>query len=114
MKEFLLVGLLVGNLQITSYRSVPEQTDSTPLITAAGTYVHPGGVALSRDLLKRWGGPIDYGDIVYIEGFGFKMVNDCMNKRHKKAIDLWVKTYEEEKAIGVRSGRVWLIKGKID
>ena len=110
MVKLILAGLLLGNMTITSYRSVPEQTDSTPFITASGERVHKHGVALSRNYLKRWGGPVEYGDLVYIEGFGFKIVNDTMHPRHQNNIDIWVGTYEEEKAIDVKRGKVWLIK----
>ena len=114
MNELFLAVILIGNMQITSYRSVEAQTDDTPFITATGDRTHHNGIALSRDLLHRWGGPIDYGDLLYIEGFGFKRVNDCMNKRHKNSVDMWVATYEEEKAVGVRQGRIWLIRSKED
>lgn len=110
MKELLFIGVLLGNMTVTSYRSVPEQTDSTPFITASGEHVHPHGVALSRDLLKRWGGPVSYGDFVYIEGYGLKVVNDTMHPRHRNHVDIWVKTYDEEKAIGWKQGRVWIVK----
>jgi 3D (Asp-Asp-Asp) domain-containing protein len=108
--KLLIVPLLLGNLILTSYRSIPAQTDSTPFITADGSHVTPYGCALSRDLLVRWGGPVDYGDIVYVEGFGFRVVNDCMNARHKNRIDLWVRSYETERAIGVQKKKVWLIR----
>lgn len=110
MKELLLSAILLGNMTITSYRSLPEQTDSTPFITATGEHVHSSGVALSRDLLARWNGPVKYGDLVYIEGYGLKVVNDTMHPRHRNHVDIWVETYQEEKAIGVRKGKVWLIK----
>ncbi len=108
--NFLLIPLLLGNLTLTSYRSVALQTDSTPFIAADGSHVTPYGCALSRDLLKRWGGPVSYGDIVYVEDFGFKVVNDTMNKRHSNRIDLWVATYKEEAEVGVQQKKVWLIR----
>ena len=110
MIKLFLVATLLGNMSVTSYRSLPEQTDSSPFITATGDHVHRDGVALSRNLLKRWGGPVDYGDVVYVEGYGLKVVNDCMHRRHKNHVDMWVETYEDEKAVGWRKGRVWLIK----
>ena len=76
--QVILIATLIGNMAITSYRSVEGQTDSSPFITATGEYVSPHGVALSRDLLKRWGGLVEYGDYIYIEGYGIKVVNDCM------------------------------------
>jgi 3D (Asp-Asp-Asp) domain-containing protein len=110
MNELLLIGVFIGTMTVTSYRSVEAQTDSTPFITSTGEHVHSNGIALSRDLLKRWGGPVAYGDIVYVEGYGLKVVNDTMHHRHKNRVDLWVKTYEEEKNVGVRKGKLWLIK----
>lgn len=97
-QSIMLKGILLGKMTATSYRSVPEQTDDSPFITASGGRVHRDGVALSRNLLKRWGGPVDYGNIVYIENIGFKVVNDTMNKRHFNHIDIWVKTYKEEQS----------------
>lgn len=96
-------------MTVTSYRSVPNQTDDSPYYTSTGEHVHPHGIAVSRDLHKRWGGPLNYGDVVYIEGYGFKVVNDVMNQRHKQAIDIWVATFDEEKAVGVRHKRIWLV-----
>lgn len=114
MKELILIGVLLGNVQITSYRSVPSQTDSDPFITASGSYVHPNGVALSRDLLSRWGGSVNYGDIVYVEGIGFKVVNDCLAAKHKQWIDIWVPNLEAEKAFHKKwkdkKVNIWLVK----
>lgn len=109
-----LAIILIGNLQVTSYRSVKNQTDDSPYVTSIGERVHPHGIAVSRDLLKRWGGPLNYGDTVYVEGFGFKVVNDCMGEGNKQAIDIWVATYKEEKKIGVKHGHVWLVIPKLE
>ena len=129
--KIILISILIGNMTVTSYRSVPGQTDSTPFRTSINERVTPHGVALSRDLLKRWGGPIDYGDYIYIEGYGIKVVNDCManyrclqyktienrkrcveKKYIRKHVDIWVKTYKEEKKIGWRKGNIFLIRTK--
>ena len=52
--------------------------------------------ALSRDLLKRWGGTFDYGDYIAIEGTGKNdgvyQVRDTMNKRFTNRVDI-LKTY---------------------
>jgi hypothetical protein len=95
---------------------VPSQTDDSPFITSIGERVGPHGVAVSRDMLSRWGGPLNYGDAIYIEGVGIKVVNDCMAERHRRAIDLWVETKEKESRVfhqfKNRKPRVWLIKTK--
>ena len=48
-------------------------------------------IAVSRDLLKRWGGQFDYGDKVCIKGAGHKdgvyTIVDTMNKRFISKID---------------------------
>ena len=49
-------------------------------------------IAMSRDLLKRWKGEFNYGDVVKIKGAGKKdgiyTVVDTMNKRYKNRIDI--------------------------
>lgn len=111
MKELVLIVTLVGNLTVTSYRSVPEQTDDSPFYTSIGEHVHKNGVAVSQDMLKS--GVVKYGDVLYIEGIGFKVVNDVMNARHKNHLDIWVETYEQEKAIGVRKLVVYRVRGGV-
>ena len=74
------------------------------------------GVAVSQDMLRD--GRVKYGDPIYIEGFGTRIVNDCMNKRYTNRIDLLVFTQQEEHVIGVRKNvKVWRIdyeqEGKI-
>ena len=83
-------------VKATMYHPVKDQTDSTPNIVADGTKFHiPSAselewIAVSRDLHKRWGGSLRFGDIVYIlagEKTGFYLVKDTMNKRFKSRID---------------------------
>lgn len=112
--KLIIVTALVGNLIGTAYRSVPDQTDSSPNFTATGEKTCGHGIAVSGDLLKKAGGPLDYGDVVYIEGIGIKVINDTMNKRHKGRFDVWVSTYKEEKAFDQKyrnkKFKVWLLK----
>ena len=89
--------ILLGVMTLTSYQPIKEQTDDTPCIPANGKSVHTDGVAVSRDLHVRWGGVLDFGDLIYIEDIGWKIVIDVMNKRHKKSIDILVKDLENEK-----------------
>ena len=83
---------------VTMYNPTRGQTDSTPNITADGTRINPKRassyryIALSRDLLSRWGGPFNYGDYVIIEGTGkddgVYQVRDTMNPRFTKRVDI--------------------------
>ena len=49
-------------------------------------------VALSRDLLSRWGGPFNYGDYIVIEGAGDRdgvyQVRDTMNPKWTNRVDI--------------------------
>ena len=88
------------NVTVTMYNPTPSQTDRTPNITADGTRINPNKassyryIALSRNLLKRWGGPFDYGDYVVIEGTedgewdGIYQVRDTMNPKWVKRVDI--------------------------
>jgi 3D (Asp-Asp-Asp) domain-containing protein len=81
----------------TMYQPLSYQTDSTPNELADGTIIdiHKAHeyryVALSRDLLKRWGGPFDYGDYIKVEGAGehsgIWQVRDTMHRRWTNKID---------------------------
>src|SRR5690606_24491738 len=77
------------------------QTDDTPLITADGSRINPKKIrqnrwlAVSRNLLQRWGGPLQYGDSLYVSGSteeldGYYQIRDTMNKRLKHTIDILV------------------------
>lgn len=91
--------VFLGSMVVTSYRSVPEQTKPKDYYwTASGEHCNVHGIAVSQDLLKRNGGPLSYGDIIYVEGIGLKFVNDTMNARLKRSADVWVQEYEDEKA----------------
>ena len=86
------------NVTVTTYNPTRQQCDSTPDITADGTRIKPWKateyryVALSRDLISRWGGPFDYGDYIVIEGTGkwdgVYQVRDTMNPKWVKRVDI--------------------------
>jgi len=113
--ELLLVSVSTMTFDVTSYRSVPEQTDDSPFITAYGDHVFAGGCAMSRDVL---GQSVHYRDFIYVEVLDkpelsrFCYVNDTMNKRIKHGVDFWVATKAEERAVNVRKGRVYRLDPK--
>ena len=82
----------------TMYYAEAKQCDADPLVTAGMYKINPEKasahkwIAMSRDLLARWGGLFHYGDKVLIEGTdgkdGIYIVADCMNKRFTKRIDI--------------------------
>ena len=83
---------------VTTYNPTRQQCDSTPNITADGTKFNIWKassyryVALSRDLLSRWGGPFNYGDYIVIEGTGERdgvyQVRDTMNPKWTNRVDI--------------------------
>ena len=83
---------------VTMYQPVRYQTDSTPNILADGTRIRTERasnykfIAVSRNLLKRWGGWLDYGDFVLLRGTDHKdgvyQVRDTMHKRWVNRVDI--------------------------
>ena len=74
----------------TAYTSSPEETDSTPSISAWGDELKPGMrvIAVSRDLLELG---VTYGTLVKIEGFEKDfIVLDKMNERWEKKVDIYM------------------------
>lgn len=99
--------ILLGTMTLTSYRPIASQTDDSPTYTSIGDRTTKFGCAVSQDLLKN--GLVAYGDILYIPGYGYRVVNDTMNARHKNHVDLLVLTHNEEKAVGVRHLQVYKV-----
>ena len=95
LEEFYSYGIKVD---VTMYQPVWPQSDRTPHITADGTTFNINKasryryVALSRNLLSRWGGPFDYGDFVLIKGAlekdGVYQVRDTMNAKWVNVVDI--------------------------
>ena len=89
--------IIFQQVKATMYHPVEEQCDDTPLITADGSKINPyevsnwNWIAVSQHMLTRNGGPLNYGDTVYIFGTehkdGVYVIKDCMNKRKTNQID---------------------------
>ena len=86
------------SVTVTMYQPLRYQTDSTPNILADGTRIRTKEasnykfIAVSRNLLKRFGGWLDYGDFVLLwdtDGKdGVYQVRDTMNPRFVNRIDI--------------------------
>jgi 3D (Asp-Asp-Asp) domain-containing protein len=118
LKKRLLMYETEGmNVTVTMYEPVRYQTDSTPNILADGTRIRVQKaseyrfIAVSRNLLKRHGGWLDYGDFVILKGTNHKdgvyQVRDTMNKRFVNRIDILespgVRPYKFDKASIVKT-----------
>ncbi|WP_199711440.1 3D domain-containing protein [Prosthecochloris sp. ZM_2] len=74
----------------TAYTSSPQETDSTPSVTAWGDTLKPGvkAIAVSRDLIDMG---LTHQQDVKIQGFdGSFRVLDKMNRRWEKRIDIYM------------------------
>ena len=110
-----LLIVLLGTMTITSYQPIPSQTkpecqDRYRCATSIGDGITEYGAAISQDMLKS--GQVHYGDVLDIEGLGLRVVNDTMNKRHKRHVDLLVFSYAEEKKVGIQHRKVWVIHAR--
>jgi hypothetical protein len=86
---------------LTIYNPSSKQCDGDPLVTASNRRINLAELqtgtirwmALSRDMLKRWGGQLHYGDTVELHAGdksidGIWIIQDTMNRRFKKRGDL--------------------------
>ncbi len=91
-------------LVFTAYNALVGQTDDTPNITASNKQIFPGVLALSRELITRYGygGNINYGDKVWM--VVPMQVEDTMNKRWRERGDVYMLNYDEARQFGRRSG----------
>lgn len=100
-------GLMqVMKLTVTAYNATPAQTDEDPEVSASMRKVRPGTIAVSRDLFDRgW----VFGRKVRIEGLGIFEINDLMNARHTKSIDIFLGDQGKAVEFGRREYKVALL-----
>jgi len=91
-------------LVFTAYNALVGQTDDTPNITASNKEIFPGVLALSRELITRYGhgGEIEYGDKVWV--VMPMQVEDTMNKRWRGRGDVFMMDYDKAIQFGRKSG----------
>ena len=89
---------------LTAYSSVPEETDSTPLITASGQLVRDGIIASNA---------LPFGTLVKIPSiFGDKIftVEDRMNKKKDGFMDIWMPTKQDAIDFGIHRVEVVVVQ----
>jgi len=84
-------------VRATAYSSTPDQTDDSPFITAAGTYVRDGIVAAN---FLPFGTKVRIPDIY---GNKIFVVEDRMSKRYWHNIDIWFADRATAKQFGVKN-----------
>lgn len=89
---------------ITAYSSTPDQTDSTPFITASGTRVRDGVIAANfLPIGTKVKIPTMYGEKVFV-------VEDRMNSRYWLKMDIWMPTRAEALQFGLRTLPIEVIR----
>jgi len=87
---------------LTAYSSTPEQTDTTPFITASGAAVGDGVIAANF---------LDFGtEVMFPEIFGEKIfvVKDRLHRRKNKSLqhphwlDIWMENTADAKKFGLK------------
>lgn len=91
-----------GMIVATAYNSLEGQTDSTPWITASGTRCREGVIASNH---------FPIGTKLMIEGYRGKVfvVEDRMNSRYHKRIDIWFRDYNDARNFGVRKVKYYVL-----
>lgn len=97
------IPLTIDTLNASFYNPEEQQTDKSPLITASGYKINNPSqdriIALSRDLLRQYGGKYAFGDTVFVYGckqlWGTWVIQDKMGKTRKnieitKSIDFCI------------------------
>lgn len=89
---------------ITAYSSTPDQTDSTPFITASGTHVRDGVVAANfLPLGAKIRFPRLYEDKIFV-------VEDRMALKNSHKIDIWFPEREQALQFGIKWTEVEIIR----
>lgn len=85
---------------ITAYSSTPEETDSTPFITASGTHVRDGVAAANfLPIGAKFRIPELFGNKVFI-------IEDRMHSRFSNRVDIWFETKKEAKQFGKQFSKI--------
>jgi 3D (Asp-Asp-Asp) domain-containing protein len=123
-KKLLKTSSRTFTVTATAYQAVAGQTDKEPFVTADNSRIkrHYSSktrwMALSNDLLARWGGKFNYGDKVLVRGISPKLdgvytVHDTMNKRHRRCMDIL--THPNEKVdIFTKDVKIQLVTQKAE
>ena len=97
-------------ITITSYNNEESQTDSTPHIMASNRMVYEGAVAISRDLKEKY--KLRWGDFVLLDSDRLYVIEDLMNERYEKRIDIFSFDKKRSKKINFKNKEIKIYKLK--
>lgn len=93
-------------IPVTAYNSLPNQTDDTPYTTAMQTPTRHGVLAANfLPLGTRVKIPELYGDEIFV-------VEDRMNPRYDKKMDIWMDDLSDARQFGLRYVTIEVYRGK--
>jgi len=85
---------------ITAYASVPEETSNHPFVTASGQWVRDGIVAANfLPFGTRIQIPALFGDKIFV-------VQDRMNRKFSKRMDIWMPTVAAAVTFGIQRAEI--------
>ncbi len=95
--------VLSTEVWLTAYSSSPDETDSTPFITASGERVREGIVATNfLPLNSTIQIPELFGDKIFV-------VKDRMHHRKTNFVDVWMPSKEEAKEFGIHETKILIL-----
>lgn len=88
---------------VVAYSSTIDQTDGNPFVTASGTVVRSGIVAMSRDLLPSFphGTKVELCQVKTVEDT-MGDVNQLTGKPIRKTVDVWMSTRRAALQFGIQ------------
>ena len=95
----------IGNYKLTHYCTEKREhiCGTGTGLTATGTKVTAGrSIAVDPSV-------IPYGSKVYIEGYGWRVAEDCGGGVDGKHIDIAVESHSQALSMGTKTGGVWLL-----
>lgn len=91
---------------ITAYSSTVDQTDSTPFITASGSWVRDGIAAANfLPFGTRIRIPAYFGDKIFT-------IEDRMNARFNNRVDVWFSARQQALNFGIKETKIEVLEGK--
>lgn len=106
LQSKLLENRQVRTVTVTAYNPTEDQCDADPLVAASMRKVKTGTVAVSRDLFDQgW----VFGKKIRIEGLGIFEINDLMNKRFTRRVDVFMWDEDEAVRFGHKKARAALL-----
>jgi 3D (Asp-Asp-Asp) domain-containing protein len=94
-------------ITLTAYTSTVEECDDTPYFTASDKPVRPGIISVSADLVREMG--LKFGQRVLIPGHGIFEVQDRMNPRLRRTVDIWMADRKVALLFGRQKGTLFWI-----